>query len=58
MEYLCDGSGNEGEGRTLPVREGRSTGKEVARQQREPALRVIQAQGQFRSRRLVKNLGR
>ena len=29
---LRDGSGNEGEGRAVPVREGRSTRKEVARQ--------------------------
>ena len=36
MEYLCDGSGNEGEGRTVAVREGRSTRKEVARKQRKP----------------------
>ena len=29
---LCDGSGNEGEGGTVAVREGRSTRREVARQ--------------------------
>ena len=38
MEYLRDGSGNEGEGRAVAVGEGRSTGKEVARELRKPAL--------------------
>ena len=31
MEYSSDGSGNEGEGGTVAVREGRSTRREVAR---------------------------
>ena len=31
MEYSRDGSGNEGEGGTVAVREGRSTRREVAR---------------------------
>ena len=44
MEYLRDGSGNEGEGRTVAVREGRSTRKEVARQPHKPALREIRLQ--------------
>ena len=47
MEYLRDGSGNEGEGGTVAVREGRSTRKEVARQHWLSALRVIQRQRKF-----------
>ena len=41
MEYSCDGSGNEGEGRAVAVREGRSTRKEVARQRRETVYTVL-----------------
>ena len=54
MEYSCDGSGNEGEGRAVPVREGRSTRKEVARQRRETALTVIRLQGKSCPNGLVK----
>ena len=43
---LRDGSGNEGEGGTVPVREGRSTRREVARQP-EDRSRVIQRQEKF-----------
>ena len=50
MEYSRDGSGNEGEGGTVAVREGRSTRREVARQP-EDRSRVIQRQRKFAFKR-------
>ena len=41
MEYLRDGSGNEGEGGTVAVREGRSTRREVARKLKIPVYIVF-----------------
>ena len=56
MEYLCDGSGYEGEGRTVSVKGRSFDGERGSPKTMQPGCRVIQAHGQFDSNRLVKNL--